>query len=190
MRLHRRRPARAGQDPGSLEANPLDALLQVTAFFESLDKLARDRPNIVFIFTTNIPKAIDRAVRERVDFTVEIPLPGSEHRALILRDAIHSLRGAYGVDELLFLANSEPANEQWANLVKQTRGMSGRTLRHLLVLAATAAVRSRNLSIDHLYQAVSLVEHVEKDLLASRGSYIEGFQQPAKSPAQIPVGQR
>jgi pachytene checkpoint protein 2 len=167
----------------SLEANPLDAIYQVTAFFESLDKIARNFPNVTFIFTTNIPKAIDRAVRERVDFVVEIPLPDNFHRSIILTDAIRSLQSAFDVTELLALASANPSRPPWVDLVNATDGLSGRTLRHLLVLAATNAVRSKALYVDHLRQALVQVQRAEEGLVASGGTYIEDYQKPVR-PAQ------
>jgi len=166
----------------SLEANPLDALYQVTAFFESFDKLTRTMPNLIFVFTTNIPKAIDRAVRERVDFSIEIPLPDQLRRSLILIDAIQSLRNAFNVSGLMSLVAGDQPHPTWVELVRATEGFSGRTLRHLLVLAATNAVYSQDLQLSHLQQAVSQAAQVEQDLFASGGTYIERYQKPA-SPA-------
>jgi pachytene checkpoint protein 2 len=164
----------------SLEANPLDAIYQVTAFFESLDKIARNFPNVTFIFTTNIPKAIDRAVRERVDFVLEIPLPDDFHRSIILADAIRSLQNAFDIAELMTLATANPPQSAWVDLVSATSGLSGRTLRHLLVLAATNAVRSKTLRVDHLRQALVQAQRAEQGLMASGGTYIEEYQQPAR----------
>jgi pachytene checkpoint protein 2 len=164
----------------SLEANPLDAIYQVTAFFESLDKIARDQPNVTFIFTTNIPKAIDRAVRERVDFVVEIPLPDEVHRSVILANAIYSVRTAFDVTELLALAKASPPHPAWVELVQLTSGLSGRALRHLLVLAATSAARSTALQLGHLRRAISMVQQAEEGLVASGGAYLERYQEPVR----------
>jgi pachytene checkpoint protein 2 len=170
----------------SLEANPLDAIYQVTAFFESLDKIARNFPNVTFTFTTNIPKAIDRAVRERVDFVVEIPLPDDVRRSMILADAIRSLQDAFDVKELLSLATADPPRQAWVELVRATSGLSGRTLRHLLVLAATNAVRSRVLELGHLQQALVQVQRAEEGLLASGGTYIERYQESGRPGPAMP----
>jgi hypothetical protein len=168
----------------SMEANPLDALYQVTAFFESLDKAARTLPNVIFLFTTNIPKAIDRAVRERVDFVLEIPLPDAEYRSLILSDTIKSMAGAYDVQSLLLLAQSGHA--EWARLVEGSVGLSGRALRHVLVLAATLAVDSPSLHPQHLYNALVQIAEAERGLRESGGTYIEDYQRSARVPADTP----
>lgn len=162
----------------SFEANPLDALYQVTAFFESFDKLTRTFPNLVFIFTTNIPKALDRAVRERVDFSVEIPLPDVTARSMILTDAVRSLSGAFDVTELTHIALSSPPDPRWMSVIDQAEGLSGRALRHVLVLAATYAVRSQGLGLAHLQQAISQVLLVEQRLRDQGGVYLESYQAP------------
>jgi len=160
----------------STEANPLDALYQVTAFFESLDRVARDMPNVIFLFTTNIPKAIDRAVRERVDFVVEIPLPDARYRSMILADAVRALARAYDVKDLLRLAGTDPPDPAWAEVVAETNGLSGRALRHVLVVASTLAVRSPVLGLDHVRGASAIVAHEEEQLRKSGGMYIESYQ--------------
>ena len=160
----------------SFEANPLDALYQVTAFFESFDKLTRTFPNLVFIFTTNIPKALDRAVRERVDFSVEIPLPDATARSMILTDAVQSLNGAFDVTGLTHIALSSPPDPGWMTVIDQAEGLSGRALRHVLVLAATYAVRSQSLDLAHLQQAISRVLLVEQRLHDQGGVYLESYQ--------------
>lgn len=167
----------------SLEANPLDALYQVTAFFESLDRCARDFPNVIFLFTTNIPKAIDRAVRERVDFVLEIPLPDAEYRSLILSHTIKALADAYDVQDLLLLARSGLANPEWARLIEGSAGLSGRALRHVLVVAATLAVNSHSLQPGHLWDALMQVSQAERGLRESGGTYIEDYQRPTAGPA-------
>jgi SpoVK/Ycf46/Vps4 family AAA+-type ATPase len=160
----------------SFEANPLDALYQVTAFFESFDKLARTLPNLVFIFTTNIPKVLDRAVRERVDFSVEIPMPDAMARSMILASAVESLSAAYDVTGLTRMAMSNQPDPRWMNVIDQAEGLSGRALRHVLVLAATYAVHSQTLDATHLYQAISQVREVEQGLLEQGGVYLESYQ--------------
>jgi len=165
----------------NLEANPLDAMYQVTAFLESLDLCARESPNVTFVFTTNLPRGIDRAVRERVDFEVEIPLPSEHARAAILADGIGSLAAAFDVSDLLATASAKPVDPQWRKVVEATQGLSGRTLRHLLILAATAGVDSPVLTMTHLEQALHEKDAVEASLLASRGIYNEVFQEESSS---------
>lgn len=158
----------------SMEANPLDALYQVTAFLESLDQCVRDSPNVIFIFTTNIPKAIDRAVRERVDFSLEVPPPGPGEREIIMRSALRGLASAYDVAQAVAAAED---SREWHNLTRTSEGMSGRALRHVFVLAATLALGSRELTIEHITDALSWIKSVEADLESVGGTYLEKFQE-------------
>ncbi|MEU6414717.1 AAA family ATPase [Microbispora sp. NPDC046933] len=160
----------------SMEANPLDALYQVTAFLESLDRCARERPNVTLVFTTNIPRAIDRAVRERADFVLEIPLPSREHRSLILADAIRAAGVAFDVRDLLAEAE-DGGSAGWSQVLDATEGLSGRALRHLLVIAATLAAGKPVLRADHLRGAVEQVTLAEAGLVRSRGMYVESYQE-------------
>jgi pachytene checkpoint protein 2 len=171
----------------SLETNPLDALYQVTAFLESLDKSSREFPNVTFLFTTNIPKAIDRAVRERVDFALEIPLPSARSRSLILFDALRAISAAYDVRELLRMANT-PQDPTWTQVVGRSAGLSGRALRHVLVVAATLAGPSPDLGPGHLLGALADVAAAEESLRRTGGVYIETFLEAAPD-AQPPSRQ-
>ena len=171
----------------SLETNPLDALYQVAAFLESLDKSSREFPNVTFLFTTNIPRAIDRAVRERVDFALEIPLPSAASRSLILIDSLRAISAAYDVGQLLRMAGT-PQDPTWAQVVGRSAGLSGRGLRHVLVLAATLAGPSPDLSPAHLLGALDQVAAAEESLRRTGGVYIETFLEAAPD-AQSPSGQ-
>ncbi len=158
----------------SMETNPLDALYQVTAFLESLDRCVRDSPNVTFIFTTNIPRAIDRAVRERVDFSLEVPPPGGRERDIIMRSALANMAVAFDVRKVL--AKAEAKDAAWAGLVERSKGLSGRALRHVFVRAATLAHASAELTTAHIDDALSLAESVEAELKAAGGMYIEDYQ--------------
>jgi AAA+ superfamily predicted ATPase len=159
----------------SMEANPLDALYQVTAFLESLDECVRDSPNVIFIFTTNIPKAIDRAVRERVDFSLEVPPPGPAQRDAIMRSALSGLSSAYDVRHALAAADKQ--TRDWRHLTQMTQGMSGRALRHVFVLAATVARNTKELTTDNIADALMWIKSVEAGLEDAGGMYLETFQE-------------
>ncbi|MBL7257290.1 AAA family ATPase [Paractinoplanes lichenicola] len=158
----------------SLETNPLDAMFQVTAFLEALDAVTRSNPNVIFIFTTNIPKAIDRAVRERVDFSLEVPPPGPAEREEIMRSALSGLAAAYDVEPVRVAAKKQVREWRW--MVQSTEGMSGRALRHVFVLAATLAIGSKELTIDHVADALTWVTATEAGLENAGGMYLESFQ--------------
>jgi hypothetical protein len=111
-----------------------------------------------------------------VDFSIEIPLPDELRRSMILADAIQSLGGAFDVTALTRMAMSNPPAGPWVDLVRQTKGLSGRALRHVLVLAATCAVHSQTLDLGHLRQAIDQMHQVEQGLIAEGGVYIESYQ--------------
>lgn len=158
----------------SLETNPLDAMYQVTAFLESLDMNVRDSPNVMFVFTTNIPKAIDRAVRERVDFSLEVPPPGPAQREEIMQSALDGLSSAYDVGSVRAAAKKQVRDWRW--LVQSSEGMSGRAIRHVFVLAATLAISSKELTIEHVADALTSVTTTEAGLEHAGGMYLESFQ--------------
>lgn len=159
----------------SMETNPLDALYQVTAFLESLDQCVRDSPNVIFVFTTNIPKAIDRAVRERVDFSLEVPPPAAAEREIIMRDALQGMAPAYDIEPAMDAATREARS--WRSVIQQSAGMSGRALRHVFVLAATLAVDSKDLTIDHIADALSWIKAIDTGLESTGGMYLEKYQE-------------
>jgi pachytene checkpoint protein 2 len=161
----------------SMEANPLDALYQVTVFLESLDRCVRQTSNVIFVFTTNIPRAIDRAVRERVDFALEVPAPGDADRSIILGQTVAALGSAFDVRPLRRMA--EGGEPEWQELVAGTNGFSGRALRHIAVLAATHAATSKELTVEHFSRALHDTHAAEDGLLASGGIYIEKYQRKA-----------
>ena len=70
---------------------PLDTLYGVNAFIEATDALLRAHPNVVLLYTSNLPRAIDRAISERVDFSLPVPLPDAPTRLLILWDALRGV---------------------------------------------------------------------------------------------------
>jgi AAA+ superfamily predicted ATPase len=162
----------------SLESNPVDALFQVNAFMESLDRCVEECPRVMFVLTTNTPRSLDRAVRERVDFAVKIPLPDAEARSSILRDSLGALAVAYDVGAALASARDEDG--AWRELVGRTEGLSGRALRHVMVLAGALADESPVIDMEQLGAALDQIQDVEGDLLRSGGSYVEAYQNGGK----------
>ena len=79
---------RASVNPAT---NPLDTLYGVDAFIKEFDTCVQRHPNVVFLFTSNLPRFIDRSITERVDFEEHIPLPTADLRRRILADAVASL---------------------------------------------------------------------------------------------------
>jgi hypothetical protein len=64
----------------SLEANPVDVHRATDAVLAQLDQLADKHPQLLFVATSNFPKAIDSAFLSRVDQIVTIDLPSAGDR--------------------------------------------------------------------------------------------------------------
>lgn len=87
----------------SLEANPVDVHRATDAALAGMDRLTRDRRNVLLIATTNFPKALDMAMLSRADHIEEIGLPTEAARREIILDtlkaisniwtSVHSLEG-------------------------------------------------------------------------------------------------
>ena len=78
---------RTSVNPGT---NPLDSLYAVNALIEQLDQFVRRHANVLFVLTSNLPRFIDRAIGDRVDLEVIIPLPDADFRRLILADTLQA----------------------------------------------------------------------------------------------------
>ncbi len=164
---------RASIDP---RTNPQDTVYAVNAFIESLDGVAQERSNVVFIFTTNLPRLVDRAVSERVDFALEVPPPDARARRRILEDALSELKD---------LARPEPpgppAQRAWERLLALTEGRSGRDLRHLVVRALTFRDQpGAALELEHLIAAASEHHQQQQNHLRNGGIYVHEYQRDAQ----------
>lgn len=129
------------------ETNPQDTLYGVNAVIEQLDFFVREYPNVVFLLTTNLHAAIDRAVTERTDVQFLIDLPSKEARTAILQDAVSALTGE--------TFKATPSSRHWKRLLKLTEGFSARAMRHLVVEALTFADSNGSLHLSHVIQAAS-----------------------------------
>jgi AAA+ superfamily predicted ATPase len=160
---------RASIDP---RTNPQDTVYAVNAFIESLDRFAQECDNVVFLFTTNLPRLVDRAVSERVDFALEVPPPDGPSRRRILDDALAELKD---------LARQEPpgpaALAAWTDLLSLTEGHSGRDLRHLVVRALTFRDQPGDpLELAHLVAAASEHREQHHHHLRNGGIYVHDYQ--------------
>ena len=98
---------RTSVNPGT---NPLDSLYAVNALIEQLDQFVRRHPNALFLLTSNLPRFIDRAIGDRVDAEVIIPLPDVERRALILADTLRAASAHWSLPQLGQLLQDEPSD--------------------------------------------------------------------------------
>ncbi|KAF8529271.1 P-loop containing nucleoside triphosphate hydrolase protein [Hysterangium stoloniferum] len=154
--------ARAGAMAGT---EPSDALRVVNALLTQLDKL-RHKKNVLVMATSNLAKAIDSAFIDRADIVQYVDLPPREAIYEILRTCLEELmkKGIVGPleiptvaqaamyskatrdfmsDETLASNSRERSNRagyRLFQLSEKCRGMSGRTLRRLPVLAHASYV--------------------------------------------------
>ncbi|KAF8511192.1 P-loop containing nucleoside triphosphate hydrolase protein [Gautieria morchelliformis] len=147
--------ARAGAMAGT---EPSDALRVVNALLTQLDKL-RHKKNVLVMSTSNLAKAIDSAFVDRADIVQYVDLPPREAIYEILRTCLVELikkgivqpldvptiaqadmysktAGDFdGVEASNNRGRSNRAGLKLLKLSEKCRGMSGRTLRRLPVLA-------------------------------------------------------
>lgn len=96
---------RTSVNPGT---NPLDSLYAVNALIEQLDLFVRRHANVLFILTSNLPRFIDRAIGDRVDLEVIVPLPDTDCRSRILTDTLQAASAHWSLPHLSQLLASAP----------------------------------------------------------------------------------
>jgi SpoVK/Ycf46/Vps4 family AAA+-type ATPase len=75
----------------SLEANPVDVHRATDAVLVQLDLLAEQFPHLLFVATSNFPRAIDSAFISRCDLVMNIPLPDKDGCRQILSHCLLGL---------------------------------------------------------------------------------------------------
>lgn len=111
----------------SLEANPVDVHRATDAVLVQLDLLAERFPHLLFVATSNFPRALDSAFISRCDLVLNIPLPEKEECRQILRHCLSGLGKVF--HEIGKLNNSPEFDECAAACV----GLDGRTIRKIVV---------------------------------------------------------
>jgi AAA+ superfamily predicted ATPase len=79
----------------SMDANPVDVHRATDAVLVQLDALAEQNPQLLFVATSNFPKAVDSAFTSRCDLVVQVPLPDAKGCAAILADCLTGLGRTY-----------------------------------------------------------------------------------------------
>ncbi len=79
----------------SLEANPVDVHRASDAVLVQLDYIANQHSNVLFICTSNFPRAIDEAFLSRVDLRIELGLPDATICQTILMDTVARIAEAF-----------------------------------------------------------------------------------------------
>lgn len=135
----------------SLEANPIDIHRATDAVLVQLDMLAESHPNLLFVATSNFPKAVDLAFTSRCDLIMEIPLPDKEACRKILVDCLDGIGKTYSKISRL---TSSP---KFDVLVSECVGLDGRTIRKVigngLAASPQTAMNPDNVTIENFIDA-------------------------------------
>lgn len=148
----------------SLEANPIDVHRATDAVLAQLDQLAMKYPKLLFIATSNFPKAIDNAFLSRSDLILTIDLPTPEACRSIL---INTLEGLGNVFPKVKKLAADPALEK---AIELCNGLDGRRIRKLVASACTftkeVALDPNKLTMKDIIHAI---EHEQKQLVILNG---------------------
>ena len=136
----------------SLDANPIDVHRATDAVLVQLDALADRFPRLLFVATSNFPKAVDSAFTSRCDLVQAIPLPDRAACARILKDCLVGLGRTFpAIGRLATSANFD----QGANACV---GLDGRTIRKIVANALASrrevALDPNKVTMDDLVRAV------------------------------------
>lgn len=115
----------------SLEANPVDVHRATDAALVQLDHLAESHPNVLFVATSNFPRAIDEAFVSRADLVVTVPPPDETGRLAILRDTLEGMATTF--PDLHKVATSSGL----VAVARACEGLDGRAMRKLVAAACT-----------------------------------------------------
>ena len=117
----------------SLDANPIDVHRATDAVLVQLDTLADVYPDLLFIATSNFPKAIDAAFTSRCDLVLQIPLPDAKACERILADCLAGVGAVY--PHVRALAKGPEFSKCAAECV----GLDGRAIRKVVVNALASS---------------------------------------------------
>lgn len=135
----------------SLDANPIDVHRATDAVLVQLDALAESHTNLLFLATSNFPKAVDRAFMSRCDLIVNVPLPDEEGCTMILHDCLNGLGTLFPSIALLV------GDPQFKTCANECIGLDGRSIRKMVVNALASsketAMDPARLTISNLIDA-------------------------------------
>lgn len=120
--------ARAGL---SMDVNPIDVHRATDALLAQLDLLAASSPQLLFVATSNFPKAIDEAFISRSDFLAVIGRPSAEACQTIFYDTVKALAEHFPEVQALL---DRPEMKDAAHIC---RDLDGRQIRKLVLAACT-----------------------------------------------------
>jgi SpoVK/Ycf46/Vps4 family AAA+-type ATPase len=135
----------------SMEANPIDIHRATDAVLVQLDLLAEQKPQLLFVATSNFPQAVDSAFTSRCDLIMHIPLPDAEACGAILKDCLVGLGRTYpAIGKLISSLHFKRCAAAYV-------GLDGRAIRKTVAnaLASTpqTAMNPEQVTIDQLLVA-------------------------------------
>ena len=144
----------------SMDANPVDVHRATDAVLAQLDQLAARYPKLLFIATSNFPKAIDGAFLSRVDQIVTIDLPVDVACQKIVEDTLSALSTKFHrIGALL-------AQKEIVGVGKRCVGLDGRQIRKAVLSALTfdktTAVDPNRLTLEAVLGAIDQAKHESK----------------------------
>jgi SpoVK/Ycf46/Vps4 family AAA+-type ATPase len=145
----------------SMDANPVDVHRATDAVLAQLDHLAVNYPNLLFIATSNFPKAIDSAFLSRSDLILTIDVPSVDACRAILSNTLEAMGSIFPAVKKLI------KDPDFDNAAKLCSGLDGRRIRKLVAAACTfnkeTAINPNKLLMADIIHAI---EHEHEQLSA------------------------
>lgn len=113
----------------SLQANPIDVHRAVDAVLTSVDRLAREHPNLLFIATSNVPHVVDAAFTSRADIIHVFSLPDVDAREQILKGTVEAIAKRF--PDIVRVIDDGSVRRA----AEAAEGLDGRRLRKLVAVA-------------------------------------------------------
>jgi SpoVK/Ycf46/Vps4 family AAA+-type ATPase len=115
----------------SMDVNPIDVHRATDALLAQLDLLAASSPQLLFVATSNFPKAIDEALISRSDYLAVIDRPSAEACRKIFSDTVNALADHFPRVRALL---GRPEMKEAAGICTD---LDGRQIRKLVIAACT-----------------------------------------------------
>ena len=144
----------------SMDSNPIDVHRATDAVLASVDYLASNYPNLLFIATSNFTEAVDEAFISRADLIETIDLPIESAIREIVLDSLQVLADIYPSIKRI------KSDSRLDTVIKLCVGLDGRQIRKAILSACASkkevALDPNLLTIELLTQAVKRKKEYER----------------------------